>query len=596
MNINTKENEREPKMSNRFTPSTDSKTTVQSENRLAAYTRNPSAEYSGFLAQSVHFAVRVDAENSFAPLYHNYGKLFAKCDFDRENGIVSKGVHDIAIHRIGGEYIITGRELKRTRLENGQFSESDTGKYVRWTTNNFAAFSEPEVRDARLTESEQASCDETAVSASVDGLDCSDAVSISISREIAEALMKNNRTVEFESVALPKSVTVHSRVELENVTAAVRYTDGSTHDKHIKWNLDGIDFTRAGEYTADGEILVRRFPFPTEEHPWADPVITYYNGEYYFLATDDADGNKTFKVRKADAPEKLFAPDVRSSVLLSAADGAFEGTFWAPEFHVTGGKMRIFCALSRKVFDPQCHVMTLKDGGDILNPDDWSAPQRCVMPDGRYLNINPLGDGKNGITLDMTYLEIKGISYVVWSYRTWEGTDSGSMLMIAEVNPDEPWKLLTYPRLLTRPIYGWENIEGTDNNEGPYAIVTDEKVYLTYSGGDARGHTYVVGLLTADVGDNLCDPTSWEVSSAPVLASDFVKGEYGCGHNAFFLDEYGDLYITYHGSISMERNGIRPGIRRVHFAANGTPLLYMTNEQDLPEGQANVSMTVNIKP
>lgn len=578
------------------TPAANNKTAMQSEYCIAAYTRNPSAEYSAFLAQSVHFAVSVDAGNSFVPLYHNYGKLFAKCDFNEENGIVSKGVHDIAVYKIDGGYIITGRELRRTNLGNGNFTESDTGKYVRWTTNDFAAFSGPEIRDTMLTEEEQAKCDETAAAIAGGVLDYSDAVSISISREIAEKLIQNNKTVECKSVELPETVTIHNKEELENVTATVRYTDGSTHNKHIKWNLDGIDFTKAGEYTVKGEIIVRHFPFPVEEHPWADPVITYYNGKYYFIATDDADGNKTFKVREADTPEKLFTADARRSVILSAADGVFEGTFWAPEFHITGGKMRIFCALSKKVFDPQCHVMTLKDGGDILNPDDWSAPQRCIMPDGRYLNINPLGDGKNGITLDMTYLETNGKSYVVWSYRTWEGTDSGSMLMVAEVDPDEPWKLLTYPQLLTRPVYGWEHIEGTDNNEGPYAIVTRDKVYLAYSGGDARGHTYVIGLLTANAGDDLCNPASWEASLAPALASDFVKGEYGCGHNAFFTDEYGDLYITYHGCKTRVRNGIRPGIRRVHFTMDGTPLLFMTNEQDLPESQRNVSITINVKP
>ena len=41
-----------------------------------------------------------------------------------------------------------------------------------------------------------------------------------------------------------------------------------------------------------------------------------------------------------------------------------------------------------------------------------------------------------------------------------------------------------------------ENNENTINNEGPYAIVTDEYVYLTYSGGAAGGYTYVLGLLT----------------------------------------------------------------------------------------------------
>ena len=218
------------------------------------------------------------------------------------------------------------------------------------------------------------------------------------------------------------------------------------------------------------------------------------------------------------------------------------------------------------------------------------------MPDERYLGVNPLGDNKNGITLDMTYFEAGGKSYAVWSYRTWAGTDSGSMLMIAQMNPDNPRKLLSYPQLLTRPYYGWEHNSGTDNNEGPYALVTDDKVYLAYSGGDARGPMYVIGMLTANVGDDLLDISNWETSPAPRLASNFVEGEYGPGHNAFFTDEYGDVYITYHGNKTLQRTGIIPGIRRVHFLSDGTPLLYMTSEQDLPKSEAEVKITVIVEP
>lgn len=563
--------------------------------QIVAYTRQSSREYSSFLGQSVHFAVTTDSGKHWETLYHNYGKLFAKCDFSEENGIVSKGVHGIMLYRIKDKYIITGREIRRTNLGTDDFPQQDTGSYVRWTTRDFVTFSDPEICDSRLTETEKSACDNKAVVITPGELDYSeDAVAIGISRATAQKLIENNKTVEFASVELPQSVIVSSREELENIKATVRYTDGSVHSKRIRWNLEGIDFTRAGEYSIDGKIAARHFPFPVEEHLWGDPVLLYHNKKYYFIATNDMNDNKTFEVREADSPEDIFTTDARHSILLTADDGVFTGTFWAPEFHFVGGKLRIFCALSKSGFDPQCHIMTLRDGGDIMNPDDWSDPVRCVMPDGRYLNINPLGDGKNGITLDMTYIEAKGKSYAVWSSRTWEGTDSGSMLFIAEIDPDEPWKLTSVPQLLTRPRYGWENVNGTDNNEGPYAIVTDDKIYLTYSGGSANRDTYVIGLLTANVGDDLCQVSNWEKSISPVLASNFVKGEYGCGHNAFFVDEYGDTYITYHGHDTLESTERIAGIRRVHFTADGTPLFDMSNEQDLPENKMNVKIIVSI--
>ena len=391
-------------------------------------------------------------------------------------------------------------------------------------------------------------------------------------------------------------MTVSSRDELEAVTAAVTYTDGSVHNKHIDWELDGVDFSKPGKYTVKGRIAVRRFDFPVENHPWGDPVITYYNGKYYWIATNDANGDTSFEIREADTPEALFEEGVKRQVILSADTTIFKNTFWAPEFHIVGGKMRIFCALTVGTgFDPQCYVMTLEDGGDLLDPEAWSIPRRCVMPDGRNLGENPLGDGKNGITLDMNCFDAGGRSYVVWSFRTWAGTDSGSMLMIAEIDPDKPWQLKTFPQLLTRPVYGWENNNGTDNNEGPYALVTDDKVYLAYSGGDARGQTYVVGVLTADVNDDLCDVSNWDIPGAPSLASNFVAGEYGCGHNAFFTDEYGDTYITYHGVTSPESRAIGPGIRRVHFGAGGVPVFTMSSDQDFPEGKEEVKIKVTIE-
>ena len=562
---------------------------------IIAYTRNVEVDYSEFLGHSVHFAVTDDAGKHVSPLYHNYGKLFAKCDFSEENGIISKGVKDIEIRLVGDEYIITGAEIKRTNLGNGDFPQRETGDYVRWTTKDFITFSEPEVTKTRYSGGENSG------SASVDFVSeqlafAEQAVSIPISAENAAELLKNNVTVEFESVEVPKNVSVKSVEELENVTVAVNYTDGSVHNKHVNWDMDGINFDKPGKYTVKGEIAVHHFPFPVEEHPWGDPIVTYYNGKYYFIATNDANGDTSFEIREADTVEGLFEDNVRRQVILSADTTVFKNTFWAPEFHIVGGKMRIFCALTTGTgFDPQCHIMTLSDGGDMLNPDDWSIPRRVVMPDGRNLGENPLGDGKNGITLDMNCFDAGGKSYAVWSFRTWAGTDSGSMLMIAEINPDMPWNLVSYPQLLTRPVYGWENNNGTDNNEGPYALVKDGKVYLAYSGGDARGQTYVVGVLTADADDDLCDVSNWDIPSAPDLASNFVAGEYGCGHNGFFTDEFGDTYITYHGVTSPDSRGIVPGIRRVHFDKDGTPILCMSNEQDIPDGKLKVKITVTVE-
>ena len=94
----------------------------------------------------------------------------------------------------------------------------------------------------------------------------------------------------------------------------------------------------------------------------------------------------------------------------------------------------------------------------------------------------------------MTYLKDRERSYMIWSYRENIGkaSDTGSMLYLAEVDENTPWRLKSDPVLLSRPLYGWENLEGTINNEGPYTFTADDTVYLAYSGGAANGYTYTV--------------------------------------------------------------------------------------------------------
>ena len=196
---------------------------------------------------------------------------------------------------------------------------------------------------------------------------------------------------------------------------------------------------------------------------------------------------------------------------------------------------------------------------------------------------------------DMTYIKAESGSYVIWSYREKMGTeyDTGSMLYIASIDEKEPWKLTSEPVLLTRPLYGWENVSGTINNEGPYAFLKDGKVYVTYSGGAANGYTYVLGLFTADEDKNLLDMSNWTKSKTSVLNFYSVKGEYGPGHNSFFTNEDGEMMIAYHGETELHSNLRCDGIRRVHFRANGTPYFQMSADEDLQDTE--VSMRVVVK-
>ncbi|MCR5735750.1 MAG: family 43 glycosylhydrolase, partial [Lachnospiraceae bacterium] len=294
-------------------------------------------------------------------------------------------------------------------------------------------------------------------------------------------------------------------------------------------------------------------------------------------------------VREADDIDGLFTDGVTEHLILPFDPGrGFEQTFWAPEFHVIGGELYILFAVSGHTWGPQCHMMRKKKGQSIISADSWDDPVRVCKKDG-----SPLAD--KAITLDMTYIKAENTSYVIWSYRENIGTalDSGSMLYIATIDEKEPWKLSSDPVLLTRPLYGWENVSGTINNEGPHGFVKDGRVYVTYSGGSANGYTYALGLLTADESSDLLNLSSWEKSIFPVLTFYSVRNEYGPGHNSFYTDDEGDLMIAYHGEIDINSDLRCDGIRRVHFRNDGTPYFQISQDEDL--GTEDITFTLTVE-
>ncbi len=382
---------------------------------------------------------------------------------------------------------------------------------------------------------------------------------------------------------VPKQVRVTSKADLQRVQAAVAYSDGSRALKKIDWDTERVDFKKPGAYRVEGAVRRQKFRFPFAEG-YGDPVIFSWEGKWFFLATNDRLNDIGLYVREGESVEDLFTPGAEDRLILpfDPARG-FEQTFWAPEFHVIDGNAYILFAVSGRRWGPQCHVMKLKKNGRIVCAEDWETPVPVVRKDGSPLS-------SDGITLDMTCIQASGGPYMVWSYRRNIGTplDTGSMLYIASVNEREPWRLTGDPVLLTRPLYGWENVAGTINNEGPHAFIRNGKVYLTYSGGAANGYTYALGLLTADETEDLLDPAAWKKSMTPVLTFRSVAGEYGPGHNSFFINDQGELMIAYHAETDIRAHLRCDGIRRVHFRADGTPYFQMSAEEDLPESHLKV--------
>lgn len=286
-----------------------------------------------------------------------------------------------------------------------------------------------------------------------------------------------------------------------------------------------------------------RFPFPLMT-PRGDPMAIRWEDGYLFMATDDEHGQRALKIRRVDKLEDI--PTAEEHLLLPANDeGDYSGCLWAPELHRVNGRLCIFFAAGMPHwYTVQSRVMML-EGEDPCDASCWSAPKRIVRKDG-----SPLYE--EGITLDMTVIPTKKGSYVVWSQREilLDPVRCGTAdLMIARLDEQEPWKLLSDPVVLSRPEYGWERIHSAVN-EGPFLLRRNETLYLTYAAA-LIDDTYCVGMLTAKDGDELLDPACWTKSNYPVFHRFSNDKMIGAGHNAFVQDARGRDLMLIH-SLSRE--------------------------------------------
>ena len=301
---------------------------------------------------------------------------------------------------------------------------------------------------------------------------------------------------------------------------------------------------------------------------FGDPVILLWKDDYYFIATNDNVNDIGLYVRRAHELDDLFAPDTEMHVILDKDEKRhLLQTFWAPELHVIGGELYILFAVSGEQWGPQCHFMKLKKDGDICNPADWEDSVRIRKKDGGFLT-------EEAITLDMTYVRSGDKHYYAWSYREQIGSplDSGSMIMIAEFDPRDPSRIITDPVCLSRPLYGFENLCGTINNEGPYAFYHKDTIYLSYSAADARGYLYVIGMLTAKEGDDLTDPAVWTKVKTPAFSFASIPEVYGPGHKSFFCDRNGDWWIAFHGTTGYEEKVVSCGMLRIRYDKYNHPI------------------------
>ena len=466
---------------------------------------------------------------------------------------------------------------------------------------------------------------------------------IAIDADEAAALVERfGRIYNIGADAAPATLPVDVRGDearalvaaLDGTPVTLRYSDGSTATRRVDWDADALralaDDAAAGQLEAGEQRVVRGrvrrtaypVPFAVER---ADPSVFAwdFNGEplFLFIATDDTDGNCVdpnggrthMPLRVASSIAELSdaaGGREREIDLLTCGDLNTEGRvmtgcFWAPELHVIGGRLSV---LFMPCFDGEaanpdgtpndragkpdmwtggCHIMQLRkdaDGRDLdpRDPANWDAPAPILTADGGTLN--PV----QRISLDMTVIEDSGRSYYAWQ-------QVGSV-WIAEFDPADPTRLTTTPTQIIVPEFAWDNLIA----EGPNAVVHDGTIYLIYSG-SLVGIDYTTGLVSAPAGRgvDLTDPAVWTKLDYPLQKSGVYNGgwQLGTGHGMWSHDEDGNLIYVFHNAEYEEgRYGGRDAqVRRVHWSAEGVPVLDMQWDEELDPTYADITMEITVR-
>lgn len=416
-------------------------------------------------------------------------------------------------------------------------------------------------------------------------------------RVVNKLAVVTNTAVEFSVTKVETGKNIDPEMP---ATATARYSDGSAAEVPITWNLDEVDLSTPGTYTATGIVGYTEYPNPFIESK-ADPWITKgSDGYYYFTASypqygaGDTKGYSRVTLRRSRTIEGLKNAEETAIWNANSKDGVYR-FIWAPEIHEINGRWYVFYTGSINASDVwriRPHVLVCAEGADPMNPESWTVQKMAAKSGGTFQF--------NEFSLDMTEFESNGQHYVIWADKT----NGNSELFLAAIDPQKPWELTSEPMVLTAPEYAWENVRYRVN-EGPSVLKRDGKIFVCFSAA-GTGSEYCIGLMTAEEGADLLKAESWTKTPYPLLTSADVPGEYGPGHNSFTVDAWGNDVFVYHARTEECNNDEcewgkedplydpcrHARMKTVHWAADGTPILKMTADEAVSEENKKVSVQV----
>jgi GH43 family beta-xylosidase len=265
----------------------------------------------------------------------------------------------------------------------------------------------------------------------------------------------------------------------------------------------------------------------------ADPSMIRQDGVYYSVQSDD----NGIHLRQSGTLFGLNSFSTQTTVWWKPSNLQ---QIWAPEIAKINNEYWIFFAASEG---------SSSESFDELNKKHRTYALRSTTgPGGSYdfMGKVPLPDDKWSI--DTAFVSYDFKHYLVWS--GWAGDTNGEQnLYIAQVDLNNPMKMLTGRHIISQPRESWERKDTNATvyvNEGPQPIVRDGRLVVAYSANGSWGSNYCIGYIRLKSGGDPLNVTHYAKSDSCKFQSNSLV--LGPGHHSWVMDGLnGTGQMAYHG-------------------------------------------------
>lgn len=434
---------------------------------------------------------------------------------------------------------------------------------------------------------------------------------------VTQGSSAENKTIFLDTVNYPASyvrgdVSIDFDAANQTVTLFASFENAAGLAGYFVSNFlatDNINYSDADDYYGD---LIANPTNPSVSA--ADPCVRYYNGYYYGMWTK---GNSLWLYRSENL-SALSNSSQRKKIYQVPEDeltamGVTDASTWAPEFVFDDDSGCWYIYFSRKrpvTYDDAstgykyqlCYMVS--SGSDLWNSTytfggylfDWKQEDFCVDP-----TILTFKDNNGTRQIFLMYNQKTSINSSYVDPITGNRLKVENYLSLVKMKNYGEADFSTRVLLFSGGDFAWENeVDGSNSrlNEGPHFLQLGDRLFCAYSANAYTDTRYLLGFLEFKPGVSGCmanpgsllDKSNWTKLSEPYLSTG--NGINGPGHNSFFTDEYGDLWIAYHGRSGENLGSFRPlCFQRVELDQYGAPALNAKPETYQTETKRNTYTT-----